>query len=343
MTKLTIDEIDEASLIAIMEDSAFLEHYGVKGMKWGVRNSETLRKYAGSMKRKMSTISKFTSSSIVKAAVRKIQGAKKAPSTKVSKSYSERKVRHLEKKEAAKALRTEKKEASKALRAEKKALRKEAGMSPVKYEKLRRTTLKSHDPEVVARGMHLLTDSELSDKIVRLQSEDVISKLAASKAERRTKAAKNRYEAFKANPIYDLGSGAVKQLANDTLHKLGYDTIVGKGINPVLEQRVSYLAKKAQRAFNSRIASETINEEKASRMYNDFANKSTKDNSYKSKFGGSNSQAKTYKTAAAKPKNHMSSERAVIESIETISFESPSQRALLEQRGRRLLLPAGRG
>ena len=34
-----------------MRDSSYLEHYGVMGMKWGVRNAETLRKYEGGGKK----------------------------------------------------------------------------------------------------------------------------------------------------------------------------------------------------------------------------------------------------------------------------------------------------
>lgn len=48
-------EYRAASLEEFLDGQSYLKHYGVLGMKWGVRNSDTLRKYAGPQGRSMSS------------------------------------------------------------------------------------------------------------------------------------------------------------------------------------------------------------------------------------------------------------------------------------------------
>lgn len=48
-------EYRAASLEEFLDGQSYLKHYGVLGMKWGVRNSDTLRKYAGPQGRSMAS------------------------------------------------------------------------------------------------------------------------------------------------------------------------------------------------------------------------------------------------------------------------------------------------
>jgi hypothetical protein len=256
MSLNSIEYVGDETVVDLLRDNKILEHYGVKGMKWGVRNAETLRKYAGSMGTKMSAVSKFANSEAVRGAVRTLQSKASSMKARAGASYSKARKAHADRAQAASLMRAEKRQArdqekaerkleKKEIRNEKRILRKESGLNPIEYEKLRKKTLKSHNPEVIARGMHVLTDAELNRKIDRLNREEVVSKLAGERVKRRN-------VAITTNPLYKLGEDAVKDLAKNSLHTLGYDTIVMKGVNPILEQRVKYASRKAENKFFAR-------------------------------------------------------------------------------------------
>ena len=163
-------------------NSTPLEHHGTKGMKWGVWNAETRAKYLG-------------------GAARKISSAKTAVAKSAAKKVSEMKSSHS----AKKAAKAEEKAAKKQSKADVAEQRKELGMSRARYNQLRETTLKSHDPKVVAKGMHTLTDMELDKKLDRLKKEDQIARLSSEQATRKHQEHKARSEAIKANPLYSVG------------------------------------------------------------------------------------------------------------------------------------------
>ena len=211
-----------------METSVSIEHSGVKGMKWGVWNDETKRKYGLGVKTK----AKFAGG--VDAAKATLKKAAEKLNAKATAKRAERAT--------AKAAKAQQ-------RAELKAQRKELGMSKKEFDKLRDQTLKSHDPKVVAKGMHTLTDDELKAKINRLYEEDKISSMATKREKERHNVNAARNEALNKNPIVQVGKTAAVQFTNKTINELGYNTLVMKGIKPPLEQRVTYAANKAQREF----------------------------------------------------------------------------------------------
>ena len=174
---------------AIDEGSDSLEHYGKRGMKWGVWNAETRARYLGMPKRAGKALQKTLSSA--KSSVEKGASAVATKAKmKVSKAYSDKKQKREEH-----ALRNK----------ELAEQRKELGMTRAQYNDLREKTLRSHDPSVVERGMRTLTDKELNAKIDRLQREAVISKMASDQATRAHNEHKARSEAIKANPLYGIG------------------------------------------------------------------------------------------------------------------------------------------
>lgn len=171
----------------------YLEHYGVKGMKWGVWNAETAARYSHVAKRGLKASGQ--------AAVRGAKAVKKA----VGNHMTVKKVERAAKKQRAH---------------DRAKQRKELGMDPYKYAKLRNRTLKSHDPEVVMRGMHTLTDDELEAKIKRLQREDVVAKLASSRAQDRHRVNQARSQAISANPAFRFGEAYAKKVGDRALNSI---------------------------------------------------------------------------------------------------------------------------
>ena len=171
----------------------YLEHYGVKGMHWGVWNAETAARYSHVAKRGLKASGQ--------AAVRGAKAVKKA----VGNHMAVKKVERAAKKQRAH---------------DRAKQRRELGMDPYKYTKLRNRTLKSHDPEVVMRGMHTLTDDELEEKIKRLQREDVVAKLASSRAQDRHRVNQARSQAISANPAFRLGEAYVKKAGDRALKSI---------------------------------------------------------------------------------------------------------------------------
>ena len=171
-------------------NSPVMEHHGTKGMKWGVWNAETRRKYLGGMRKAAGA----AASKVSKAAKAKVEDAK------------------------------EQHKANAVAREEVRQQRKELGMTRKKYDKLRETTLKSHDPRVVARGMKTLTDKELDAKLERLRKEEQVSRMATDMTKRKSEASKARSEAIKANPLYGIGMNVVGRTIKGAVNSATKDT-----------------------------------------------------------------------------------------------------------------------
>lgn len=176
----------------------YLAHYGVLGMKWGVRNAETMRKYAGGSRRAKP---KKIASRVLTATGNVVRtGAGKVVS-KVSDANQQRK----EVKALAKDVDTTRR-----------------GMR--EFKKLRTQTLRAHDPELVEKGMHTLTDSELNLKLARLNTEKQVRDLATAKRNNALETQRKAEEAIKARKERKnsgFGANLIKTTYNATVNYAG--------------------------------------------------------------------------------------------------------------------------
>lgn len=248
----TRDEIVAAAqnFAESMNDQNAIEHHGIKGMRWGVRNTETLRKYGllkgaskgrDAVKKTANAIAislKAAGGTVKKASAATVASVKKTASAKASavKNVAAKKV------QAEADKRVKKKEAAK----QEAEYRKELGMSKRQFEKLREKTLKSHDPSVIAKGMHTLTDAELKAKIQRLETEGKVAKMATVQKQDRAATRKAQFEAIKSSPVYDIINAPLKNAAQALI----FESITKQGLKPILDQRVSTYAKKSKDKFD---------------------------------------------------------------------------------------------
>lgn len=201
-------------LVTMADDAQYLCHYGVIGMKWGVRNAETLRKYrsgnGGQVSKKKSSsggsrferVSKSVGRGLKDAGSRAL-GVPKAVFRKAADQRAKRK--QIDKlMDDAGARKKRQKEA---------------------FERAREQTLSSHDPETVFKGAYTLTDEELGLKIARLKKEGELLDMASSRKQAAAKANTEAQNALRAKRQADEASlkGRIQSAAIDAVKTVVVD------------------------------------------------------------------------------------------------------------------------
>ena len=175
----------------LIEEDDYLAHYGVMGMKWGVRHDRPkggrVKKFLSSTGHTLKRFGRVTSENVNKA----------------KKAYDLSKAKSLEKKLA--------KDRYKASQKEMKLLRSKD------TRKARQVALTTHDPRVLAKYQHLLTDKELTSRYNRLDLENKVSNMATKRSDRGFEVFKKRADWAMNSPAgkaaIDIGSAwAKKQL-----------------------------------------------------------------------------------------------------------------------------------
>ncbi len=240
MEFMTSSELD---LLGMTPDEVFLAHHGVKGQKWGVRRTpEQLGHKVSSMGSNGRRLLQTKLSKVKRNAANLPGNLNKRIRARMSSTATAMKAKHTEKVEAKKQEKIEKAEQ----KAFDKQTRKELGMSKSQYDKLRQKTLDSHDPAVVAKGLHTLTDAELNSKLTRLQTEAKVKSLATTAEKQRHEVNKARNEAIEKNPLFKIAGGAATKAVDKIV-----TNVVDESITPTVLQRTNYYAEKAQNKFAS--------------------------------------------------------------------------------------------
>lgn len=233
-----------------MNDDVFIEefkmndslmHYGTKGMQWGVHNDETKRKYGElppkTQRRRADSVNPEQAKrhgpdkSLAEKGIELIQAKRQAKKdAKAAKLKAEQDAKNAE---AAKQQRDAE-------------IQRKYGVSAEMYDKIRERTLNSHDPAVVAKGMHLLTDSELNDKIQRMEKEAKITNMATEKRTKEAKAARAELERKQETLPYKLGKSAANAIVGQAT-----SIVINKTVKPIVGSVADSMGKSGLKAVES--------------------------------------------------------------------------------------------
>ena len=226
-----------------MEDiEDILSHHGVKDMHWGVWNDETKRKYGvlGPKGRKTNVDS---------PPIPKSDSPKQAKPSLVERGKNAINQKRQAKQDAKEAERKRiADEEAAAIAASKRdsEIRSKYGMSANEYDKLRNVTLNSHDPVVVAKGMKLLSDDELTAKIQRLEQEGRIKSLAETQKKQVSEARRAELQRKQQSLPYRLGESAAKTITGTVVNNITKNTI-----GPITSAVSKSLGDSGVKALNS--------------------------------------------------------------------------------------------
>ena len=194
-----------------MEDvETVLAHHGVLGMKWGKHNEETMRKYGelGPKTERKTSASDTASDSTKKPSLAKrgFEAIKKnRQAKKDAKAAEEQRIKEQKQEEE--------------------EFISKYGMTKEKYEAVREATLNSHDPQVVAKGMHLLTDEELRAKIERLETEEKLQGIANREKQAKIANKKAELDQKKQTLPYRLGERAANAIVDTAVNKITQNAV----------------------------------------------------------------------------------------------------------------------
>ena len=213
-----------------MEDE-HLAHHGIMGMKWGVRKErdgsprKTLRSRVGDSIKRFGTVTSQTVNS-AKSAYASMQ--------KVKIAKRQKKVANKMAKDYAKAQKKMDKE-----------------LLSHDTRKQREVALTTHDPVVLKKYMHLLTDDELKSRYDRIDMENKITNLAVKKSDR-------SYEVFKKRADWAMNSPVGKAaiaLGSEYVRKRA-------GLNQYATERI----KNAASSASNKAASQSKNQGRARKV-----------------------------------------------------------------------------
>lgn len=271
--------------------SEWLEHYGVKGMKWGVRNSDTLRKYSGPTGNSpRAIVDKIKKNGPHPLASVKNQLIKRAKAAKESNDLATQQVgnRFVNRKQY-------------------KA-----------FMKTRQATLRAHDPDLVAKGMHTLTDSELTAKIARLEQEKKVRDLAEAKSRTETNRA--------------ISAENYKKAKNDTKAS----SIGAKLLTSTYNATVNYAGKQIVKHVLKTAGIEAEDDKKKDKKKdNESSSPSTDSSSGSSKNSTKSKSNKTSSASSTKPK----SQQAATDAGEKIAVEVLNVETVYDDKNRKALPP----
>lgn len=217
------------------ERKHYLAHYGVLGMHWGIRRYQPYPKGSGKNGRFVGAVSAGA-----KKAGSAVKGAVKSAALNAKSKHDAEVARN------------------KAAKAEAQRIRNEAsaaGMSEKKYkaylankEKAHKIAVDSHDPRVVQKNMHLLTDAEIDAKLSRLQKEAKIRTIA-----------KQMPPTKKEEIINKVGKVTEKVVVDNILVPVAKDTI-----HPFASKQLGKGLKKADSAIDEAISNDEGNQNESS-------------------------------------------------------------------------------